>query len=99
MALLYCMIVVVFAFVVIALLTRDRAAPCQCDECVAERQQGLAEQLEREEHRMRAQARHTIAQTELTASLIDKARIDAEYAEIGQITEYDRKVRNLKRSA
>ena len=57
------------------------------------------ERYEQEAARLRALKRQTDAQTELTASLIDKARIDAEFGEIKQITDHDRKVRGFKRNA
>lgn len=56
-----------------------------------------AEQHEQEAARLRALKRQTDAQTELTASLISKARTDAEYGELTQITDHDRKVRGFKR--
>jgi hypothetical protein len=56
-----------------------------------------AEQHEQEAARLRALKRQTDAHTELTASLINKARTDAEYSELSQITDHDRTVRGLKR--
>lgn len=56
-----------------------------------------AEYHEQEAARLRALKRQTDAQTELTASLINKARADAEYGELAQITDHDRKIRGLKR--
>ena len=55
-----------------------------------------AEYHEQEAARLRALKRQTDAHTELTASLIQKARIDAEYGELPQITDHARKVRSLK---
>lgn len=58
----------------------------------------LAQRYEEDAARLRAQKRKTDAHTELTASLIDKARVDAEYDELKQITDHDRKVRNIHRN-
>lgn len=55
-----------------------------------------AEHHEQEAARLRALKRQTDAHTELTASLINKARTDAEYSELTQITDHVRKVRGLK---
>lgn len=55
-----------------------------------------AEYHEQEAARLRALKRQTDAHTELTASLINKARVDAEYSELPQITDHARKVRGLK---
>jgi uncharacterized membrane protein len=56
-----------------------------------------AERYEEEARRLRALKYKTDAETDLTASLIDKARIDAAYKELNQITTHDREVRRLSR--
>ncbi len=56
-----------------------------------------AEYHQQEAARLQALKRQTDAETELTASLIQKARTDAEYSEVTQITDHDRTVRGLKR--
>ncbi len=76
----------------------NRSSPCSCNECVAKRARSAAERHDREAARLLAQSRQTEAHTELTARLIDKARVDAEYGEIKQITNHDRQIRNIHRS-
>lgn len=55
--------------------------------------------IEREAALLRARKRKTDAETDLRASLIDKARLDAEYQEISKIIEHDKKLRGIHRSA
>jgi hypothetical protein len=62
------------------------------DETIEER----TARYEQEALRMRAEARRADAENELIRSQINKARSAAEYAEIGQITDHDRKVRGLR---
>jgi hypothetical protein len=76
----------------------NRSSPCSCDECVAKRARSAAERHDREAARLRAQSRQTEAHTELMASQIDNARVGAEYGELRQITDHDRRIRNIHRS-
>lgn len=91
------LIVAVAAWVVGWLIDQGGSSECSCDECEVERAQDAAARHDREAARMRAQTRQAEAHTELTARLIDKARVDAEYNEIKQITDHDRKIRNIHR--
>jgi hypothetical protein len=52
---------------------------------------------EQETARLQALKRQMDAETALTASLIEKARTDAEYSELDQITDHAREVGRLKR--
>jgi hypothetical protein len=56
-----------------------------------------AARYDEETARLRALKRQTDAQTELTASLIHKARVDAEHKELSEITKHDREIRGLRR--
>jgi hypothetical protein len=72
--------------------TRQSSSSSDCDCAESD-----AERYEEEARRLRALKQRTDAETELTASLIDKARIDAAYRELNQITHHDREVRRLSR--
>jgi hypothetical protein len=72
--------------------TRQSSGSSECDHAESD-----AERYEEEARRLRALKQRTDAETELTASLIDKARIEAAYRELNQITHHDREVRRLSR--
>ena len=59
--------------------------------------ESAAERHEEEIARLRALKRQIDAQTELTASLIHKARVDAEHRELSEITKHDREIRGFGR--
>jgi preprotein translocase subunit SecE len=85
----------VIAFIIAIIDELNSSSHCDCS---SEEDEDAAARHEREAARLRAQSRQTEAHTELTARLIDKARVDAEYKEIKQITDHDRKIRNIYRS-
>ncbi|MEA2889567.1 MAG: hypothetical protein QOI05_360 [Bradyrhizobium sp.] len=93
------LIAVVIGIVVAVCLSSElfsfaSSSSCDTSESALER----AQRHDQEAARLRAASRQTEAHTELTARLIDKARVDAEYGELKQITDHDRKIRNIHRS-
>jgi uncharacterized membrane protein YciS (DUF1049 family) len=68
-----------------------------CDTSEEDAASNQAQRYEEEARRLRALKYKTDAATELTASLIEQARINAAYKELNQITNHDREVRRLSR--
>jgi hypothetical protein len=89
------LLLIVLGLVGLAAWCFDQANSCDTSEADAAADQ--AQRYEEEARRLRALKQRTDAETELTASLIDKARINAAYNELNQITQHDREVRRLSR--